>query len=336
MKPIMASFYFKIIFFIFTFIFASGIINAYLLERCPSGLRCKPGTFVWGQLHRGFESPPLRILQGILRFYPAKFEVVMINEVFDKIIKRFTEFPAVQAVAAGGSTSVNTSDESSDIDIYVFTNGQIPLRERIELIKKYSSKYETGCEYFGPGDEFFVDKMNRQLDVMYFGTKQMEDNVENIWEKHYPSNGYTTCFLFTLKNCKTIYDKNNWLADLKNKLNTRYPAELKQNIIKRNLMLLKDKPFASYYEQIQKALKRNDINSVNHRISAFMASYFDIIFALNELLHPGEKKLINYALKNCKILPENFEYNIVKLLAESNTDKLKILDDMIAELKKCL
>lgn len=54
-----------------------------------------------------------------------------------------------------------------------------------------------------------------------------------------------------------------------------------------------------------------------------MASYFDIIFALNELLHPGEKKLINYALKNCKILPENFESNIVKLLAESNTDKLK-------------
>ena len=31
------------------------------MERCPSGLRCKPGTFVWGQLHRGFESRPLRI-----------------------------------------------------------------------------------------------------------------------------------------------------------------------------------------------------------------------------------------------------------------------------------
>ena len=29
-------------------------------ERCPSGLRCKPGTFVWGQLHRGFESHPFR------------------------------------------------------------------------------------------------------------------------------------------------------------------------------------------------------------------------------------------------------------------------------------
>ena len=35
------------------------------MERCPSGLRCKPGTFVWGQLHRGFESRLLRILNTL-------------------------------------------------------------------------------------------------------------------------------------------------------------------------------------------------------------------------------------------------------------------------------
>ena len=28
-------------------------------ERCPSGLRCNLGKVVWGQLHQGFESPPL-------------------------------------------------------------------------------------------------------------------------------------------------------------------------------------------------------------------------------------------------------------------------------------
>lgn len=30
------------------------------MERCPSGLRCRPGTSVWGRLHRGFESLPFR------------------------------------------------------------------------------------------------------------------------------------------------------------------------------------------------------------------------------------------------------------------------------------
>ena len=39
------------------------------MERCPSGLRCKPGTFVRGQLRRGFESPLLRFLTRMGLFY---------------------------------------------------------------------------------------------------------------------------------------------------------------------------------------------------------------------------------------------------------------------------
>ena len=34
--------------------------NRRILERCPSGRWCNLGKVVWGQLHRGFESPPLR------------------------------------------------------------------------------------------------------------------------------------------------------------------------------------------------------------------------------------------------------------------------------------
>ena len=99
---------------------------------------------------------------------------------------------------------------------------------------------------------------------------------------------------------------------------------------------MKDKPFASYYEQIEKAIKRNDIVSINHRISAFLASYFDIIFAVNELLHPGEKRLIQYALNNCKILPDKFDENITNLLNQPNSETLEILNKMIAKLKEVL
>ena len=102
------------------------------------------------------------------------------------------------------------------------------------------------------------------------------------------------------------------------------------------MMLMKDKPFASYYEQIEKAIKRSDIVSINHRISAFLASYFDVIFAVNSLLHPGEKRLIKFALNNCKQLPENFEKNIELLLNQPNSDTLKILNSMIDELRKIL
>lgn len=47
------------------------------MERCPSGLRCKPGTFVWGQLHRGFESRLLRIKR---EYYILVFSFNIWNE----------------------------------------------------------------------------------------------------------------------------------------------------------------------------------------------------------------------------------------------------------------
>lgn len=255
------------------------------------------------------------------------------NMVFEEVIEKYKSFSEVRAIAIGGSTSAQTDDKSSDIDLYFFVDKDIPISSREEFIKKYSSNYDVGCEYFGSGDEYFVDKMNQQLDCMYWNTTWFENVIDNVWIKHYPSNGYTTAFLYTLNVCKIIYDKNNWLSNLKQKINTSYPQELKQNIIERNMRLMKDKPFASYYEQIEKAIKRNDVVSINHRISAFLASYFDVIFAVNELLHPGEKRLIQYAKNNCKILPNNFEENINSLLAQPNNATLKILDDIVDELK---
>ena len=218
----------------------------------------------------------------------------------------------------------------------IFIDKDIPVIERENLIKQYSSKYEVGGEYFGSGDEFFVDELNQQLDVMYWGVNWFNDIVENVWVKHYPSNGYTTAFLYTLNNFQIIYDTDNWLLNLQKSIKTEYPKELKENIIKRNIMLMYDKPFASYYEQIEKALKRNDIVSVNHRISAFLASYFDVIFAVNELLHPGEKRLIQYSLNNCKILPKDFEENIDELLVQPNSETLNLLNCIVENLRKIL
>lgn len=260
----------------------------------------------------------------------------MMNDVFKQILDKYTLIPNVEAIAIGGSTSANTFDNNSDIDVYIFTKENIPIELRQSIILPISSNHEIGGEYFGSGDEFWVDLLNKQLDVMYWDINWFEQVVENVWFKFYPQNGYTTCFLYTLKNFNIIYDKSNWLQSLKEKIATPYPQRLKENIVNRNMMLMKDKPFASYYEQIEKAILRKDIVNVNNRISAFLSSYFDIIFAINELLHPGEKRLIKYAKKNCKVLPNNFEENINKLLVASHSEILDNLELIIEELRKII
>ena len=63
-----------------------------------------------------------------------------------------------------------------------------------------------------------------------------------------------------------------------------------------------------------------DLDSFMNRVAAFMESYFDVLFALNRLTHPGEKRLEKLASRNCAILPKDFEANLDTLFGTMFTD----------------
>ena len=86
--------------------------------------------------------------------------------------------------------------------------------------------------------------------------------------------------------------------------------------------------------QIEKAETREDFVSVNHRVTEFLASYFDIIFALNEMTHPGEKRMQSIGSKECKILPKHFNENLNRLFEGMFREKISpIIKDMVNEIK---
>lgn len=84
----------------------------------------------------------------------------------------------------------------------------------------------------------------------------------------------------------------------------------------------------AYELQIKKAILRGDSVSVNHRVSAFLESYFDVLFALNRQTHPGEKRLVSLCRKMCPILPENFEDNLNSLFSHMFTAPELVSDDL--------
>ena len=258
----------------------------------------------------------------------------------DKILKEialeYSVIDTIKAVVLSGSRTSNQNDMLSDYDIYIYSEKEIPVDFRTKLAENYAFKYEIDNRYFETGDEWILKDNKTGLDFMFRNTDWISGCIDNVYCKHFASNGYSTCFLHNVYTSKILFDRNNWFLDLKNKISKGYPEELKNNIIKRNLMLLCDKQSASYVHQIEFALKRDDTVSVNHRITAFLASYFDIIFALNEIFHPGEKRMIKYAQNHCKILPDKFEENIRKLLSVPDNQKLVILNDIIVNLKKIL
>ena len=60
---------------------------------------------------------------------------------------------------------------------------------------------------------------------------------------------------------------------------------------------------------------RNDPVSVNHRVAALLASYFDVLFAVNELPHPGEKTILQHAQSSCLKRPADMERQVMELAA---------------------
>ena len=44
-------------------------------------------------------------------------------------MQEFQNFPQVKAIAVGGSTSAETSDNKSDVDVYIFVEQDIPIWE---------------------------------------------------------------------------------------------------------------------------------------------------------------------------------------------------------------
>ena len=255
----------------------------------------------------------------------------------DQLYQELGKLPQVEAIALGGSRSTDHFDEKSDYDVYLYCTAPIEESTRKEILSKYCSYMEIGNHFWEYEDNCTLNN-GIDIDILYRDLDDFCAGVANVVESYCPSNGYTTCMWHNLLTCKIIIDKTGRLAAAKERFNVPYPPQLKHNIIEQNWRLLHT-AMPAYRQQIEKAATRGDLVSVNHRVAAFMESYFDIIFALNSKTHPGEKRLMSLCKESCAILPQQFEENLNTLFADLYTQPEIIsadIDRIICQLEKIL
>ena len=255
----------------------------------------------------------------------------------EDLFRDFSNLAQVEAIALGGSRAGEVFDEKSDYDIYLYCTGEVTEEEKRPILEKYCSYLELSNHFWELEDNCRL-KNGMDMDILYRNLDDFVLDVASVVEQKNARNGYTTCMWHNLRTCKIVYDANGRLTEAKRRFSVPYPQELKRNIIDRNCKLLYAY-MPAYSDQIRKAVKRNDLVSINHRTAAFMESYFDVIFALNEQTHPGEKRLIRLAKERCAILPNHFEENIQKLYSNlfiNPEEAVAVLEEMIVELKQIL
>lgn len=259
-----------------------------------------------------------------------------------KIATEFERMPNVDSIALGGSHGSQRSeiiDRHSDIDLYIYGKEIVPVIKRKAIIEKFGASHvDLNLTFWGTGDEWIHQETGIEVDIIFWSPTWIEEQLERVVTQHQASIGYTTCFWRTVKNSRILYDRTGWFATLKEKTEQPYPEELKRAIIAINHPLLRS-VIPSYYSQIKKALSRGDLLSVNHRIAAFFASYFDTLFALNEVLHPGEKKLMQHIALECIKVPEDIDLHTSEILRTASigdSTLLTYLDKLLDKLDELL
>jgi len=252
------------------------------------------GVDLSGALWTGGQSPKDRLIQSL--------------------VQRFSVFPTVEAIAIGGSSASGASDQQSDIDLYVYSPVTIPLAAREVLVADLgASRADLDLRFWDLGDEWFDKATGIEVDVMYWEPAWIEGQLSRLWREHQASLGYTTCLWYTVYQSRRLYDRRGWFEGLQQQSAQSYPEPLRQAIIAKNHAVLR-KVIPSYIHQIEKASQRADRVSQNHRVAALLASYFDVVFALNRMLHPGEKRLVAWAEAHCTLQPVGMAASIEEVL----------------------
>ena len=251
------------------------------------------------------------------------------------LFQELSAFAQVEAIALGGSRATGRSDETSDYDVYVYITSPIPETDRQVVLQKYCQYIEIGNAFWELEDDVTL-KNGVDMDIIYRNLKDFAADISSVVDACTARNGYTTCMWHNLLTSKILFDRSGRLKKLQEQYRIPYPQKLKANIIQNNRKLLSGM-LPSFDTQIKKAENRGDFVSINHRVTEFLASYFDILFAVNEMTHPGEKRMQQICSAECRILPKDFDRNLTRLFDGMCRSPISpVIRDMIAALETLL
>ena len=261
------------------------------------------------------------------------------------VADRWSTMPGVVAVALGGSlgravlgTAESVIGQPGDIDLYVYADEPPPLELRRDAIQSFAGRDVELDRWFWETDDAWIDGPSGALvEVMFRAPGWIEAELDRVFVRHEASIGYTTSLAENVHDSVTLADPTGWYDSLQRRASGPYPPALRDAVVAKNHPILRG-THASYRAQIASAIGRGDDNAVAHRTTALLASFWDILFAINLALHPGEKRLVAFAEQRCPVRPDDLGDQITGIVAAvaSPVDLLPRIDDLLDDLDRCI
>lgn len=262
------------------------------------------------------------------------------------VADRWVRLPGVRAVALGGSLGravlgapERINGQPGDIDLYVYTDDPPSLAFRMDAIRLLTGRAIELDRQFWETDDAWIDGTTGVLiEAMYRNPGWIEQELDRVFVHHQASIGYTPSVADNVHDSVALADPAGWYAALQKRTNEPYPPALRDAIVAKNHPILRD-IHASYRAQIGSAIRHDDLNAVAHRLTALLASFWDVLFAINLALHPGEKRLVAFAEARCPNRPAHLEAKIrggVAVIGTRVGALLPLIDGLLDDLDACI
>jgi Domain of unknown function (DUF4037) len=187
----------------------------------------------------------------------------------------------------------------------------------------------------GGTEDYWLERESGILVEVMYESKWPEDYLKDFFESNRAHMGFTTSVWHSLLKSRILFDRNGWFASVQKRADVPYPESVAKAIIRKNFALLRGS-LIEHPKQLVLAVERNDVIHVHHRIDMMLACYFDVIFALNRKLHPGDKRMLEVTAA-FEHKPEGMLEDVTGLLKEKDFTKLKgRVDQLIDRLETLL
>src|SRR5215472_2347385 len=256
---------------------------------------------------------------------------VSMNEVgsdarLQEIASQFLELEYVEAVVLAGSAAAGTSDSQSDYDLYVYSRYPVNVAFRENLLRARAQRLDLHCTFW-EDEDVWIEPDAIEFQIMYRSCAWTEGELSARLDRCEAMLGYTTAICYNIEHSRTLWDRSGWFARMQGRLLQGYPERLARAVIQKNLPVM-GAIISSYERQIQAAFPRQDLVSLNHRVAAWLASYFDILFAANRRFHPGEKRLLAHA-EELPSVPESMIEDVRTSCSEAGGLERCVADHLI-------
>ncbi|MBL4936960.1 DUF4037 domain-containing protein [Clostridium sp. YIM B02515] len=236
------------------------------------------------------------------------------EKILGLLIDGVSEIKEVESIGISGSKIEIPKAGEGDIDVFIYCDEIPKLEKRKAAVDKLGNLlqerkfnvFEGG--HWGTGDFVLINGIETWL--MYFTIDETIQNTNLILSGEYldklDNYYYPIGRCAMLKNITILYDRNKFLASLKEKL-FDYPEELAQKLVQYHLEELSD------VEDLERAVARKDVLFYHFALELAIDHFLQALFAMNKIYFPSRKRTISF-IKNFRVKPEDCEDKLLEVV----------------------